>query len=114
MDSTGLGLKKGEIKQNGEKMKNRLDLLLILLCLLSSCTSESHAKILIRGMVCADCKSRVETTLKSLPEVGSVQVDIASGTALVTLKKGTHLDQQKATDLLNQAGHFKVQKIEEL
>ena len=43
--------------------------------------------IKIGGMSCNHCKNRVETALKKLSEVKSVEVNLEDKTALIVLKK---------------------------
>lgn len=48
----------------------------------------NRIRIPIEGMTCASCVARVEKALKSVPGVGSAEVNLATETATVTLAEG--------------------------
>lgn len=55
----------------------------------------------VEGMACSHCSGRVETTIKALPGVEKVTVDLATGIATVEGK----VDPAAVTDAVTAAGY---------
>ena len=62
----------------------------------------------VSGMTCNGCVQSVKLTFEKDPAVHSVEVDLYSETAKVTLKKGHDLDLDKLSEQLDLAGGYKA------
>ena len=66
-------------------------------------TKSAELRLLIEGMSCASCVSRVEKALSDVPGVRSVSVNLASNRAELALDKGTAASELVAA--VNKAGY---------
>lgn len=62
----------------------------------------SEVKLEVKGMSCGHCQARVKKALEEVLGVGSAEVDLDSGLALV---KGTDLDPAALTRAVEEAGY---------
>lgn len=58
-------------------------------------------KFKVEGMACSHCSGRVESTIKALPGVEKVTVDLGTGTAVVE----GNIDVTKVTEAVTAAGY---------
>jgi copper chaperone CopZ len=61
----------------------------------------------IDGMTCPSCAASVENQFMKLDAVGSVDISLAKGSAIVTLKEGKNLKEEDVKNAVKDAG-FKV------
>lgn len=75
-------------------MKNRIlgvvgtFLLIFCLCSVSTFGQFSHAKIGVNGMTCSACTKSVEMSIRKLPFVDAVVMNLENNSGEITLKKG--------------------------
>jgi copper chaperone CopZ len=70
----------------------------------------SSAKIGVNGLTCSACSRSVEISLRKLPFVDSVQMDLKKTEALIFFKKGTKTDIEKLAKAVTDAG-FSVRSM---
>ena len=86
-----------KIKDNGKDSKK-------------SSTSEGQSsggtvvKLTVDGLVCNFCASNITKTFSKLPEVSAVYVNLAAQTVLIELKAGQKLPEDKAKEIVSEAG----------
>jgi copper chaperone CopZ len=75
-----------------------------------SSTSEGQAsggtvvKLTVDGLVCNFCASNITKTFSKLPEISAVYVNLAAKTVLLELKAGQKLPEDKAKEIVTEAG----------
>ena len=61
-------------------------------------------KLTVDGLVCNFCASNITKTFSKLPEVSAVYVNLAAKTVLLELKAGQKLPEDKAKEIVTEAG----------
>jgi copper chaperone CopZ len=86
-----------KIKNNGKDSKKS-----------SSSESQSSggvvARLTVDGLVCNFCASNITKTFSKLPEVSAVYVNLSAKTVLLELKAGQKLSEDKAKEIVTEAG----------
>lgn len=92
-------------------MKKILSLILITFSFLTiSYAGENDLTLKIEGMTCPSCAASVESHLKGLEGISSVDINLSQQQAIVFLKTGANLEEQKFHDAIKKAG-FKLVSI---
>lgn len=66
--------------------------------------AEKNVRVYIRGMVCRNCQTRIEQTLKAMKGIISVSVSYENGTAQLTYDK-TIISEGKIADAIEKLGY---------
>jgi len=61
-------------------------------------------KLTVDGLVCNFCASNITKTFNKMPEISAVYVNLAAKTVLVELKAGQKLPEDKAKEIVTEAG----------
>jgi copper chaperone CopZ len=64
----------------------------------------------IKGMTCGSCEKKVKAALMKFEQVASVNVSSKTGTAVITLKEGQTISEEKLSAAIKEAG-FKLQSL---
>ena len=70
-----------------------------------------NARIGVNGLTCSACSRSVEISLRKLPFVDSLQMDLKKTEALVFFKKGTKVDMERLAKAVSDAG-FSVRSLQ--
>lgn len=67
-------------------------------------------RLTVDGLVCNFCASNITKTFSKLPEISAVYVNLAAKTVLLELKAGQKLPEEKAKEIVTEAG-FNLREI---